>query len=51
MIDDSQILICPVCQEEHPSWTEELRVCPRCGSTRLSLKMGSLACRACGYLG
>lgn len=51
VIQQEQILICPDCQREHPQWTEELETCPRCGGTRLSMVMGSLSCRACGYLG
>jgi uncharacterized protein YbaR (Trm112 family) len=43
-----QILICPDCQQEHPTWTAELDRCPNCGSTRLSIVMGSLVCRECG---
>ncbi len=45
-----QILMCPECQATHAGWIEELDRCPRCGNTRLSMVMGSLSCRACGYL-
>ena len=48
VVDGEQILVCPVCQTEHPGWTDELTGCPRCGNTRLSIVMGSVLCRACG---
>lgn len=51
VVAGEQILICPDCQQAHPQWTSELESCPRCGSTRLSLVMGSVSCRGCGYLG
>jgi ssDNA-binding Zn-finger/Zn-ribbon topoisomerase 1 len=51
VVENDQILVCPVCQEEHPAWTEELRTCSACGSTRLSITMGSIVCRACGHDG
>lgn len=51
VIKKEQILVCPECQQEHPAWVEELETCPRCGGTRLSMVMGSLSCRGCGYLG
>ncbi|MGH2825539.1 MAG: hypothetical protein ACRDKF_01040 [Actinomycetota bacterium] len=44
-----QILICPDCQSANPRWTEELDACPRCGSTRLSMVMGSTICRSCNH--
>jgi Zn finger protein HypA/HybF involved in hydrogenase expression len=43
-----QVLICPVCREEDPSWSEALDSCPTCGSTRLRMMLGSAVCRACG---
>ena len=49
VVKDEQILVCPVCQQEHPGWVEELRHCEACGSTRLSMVMGSIVCRACGH--
>lgn len=49
VVGDEQILICPECQREHPSWTDELRRCPRCAGTRLSIVMGSFVCRGCGH--
>ncbi len=51
VVGGEQILICPDCQVSDPSWTKELEHCPRCGSTRLSMVMGSLTCRECEYLG
>lgn len=50
VVDREQILICPECQVAHPQWAEDLDRCPRCGNTRLLMVMGSLSCRACGYL-
>lgn len=47
VVDRTQILICPQCQEKNPEWVAELEVCPRCGSTRLSIVMGSVLCRQC----
>lgn len=51
VVQKEQILICPECQKQHPTWPEELDRCPRCDSTRLSMVMGSISCRGCGYLG
>jgi predicted amidophosphoribosyltransferase len=51
VVKKEQILICPDCQQEHPQWTGELDRCPSCGGTRLSMVMGSLVCRQCGYEG
>jgi hypothetical protein len=50
VVRHEQILVCPVCQAEDRTWTEALDRCPRCGGTRLSLKIGSLSCRDCDYL-
>jgi hypothetical protein len=50
VVGDEQILICPTCQSSDPTWTDELRRCPSCGGTRLSLVMGSLTCRGCGFV-
>jgi hypothetical protein len=50
VVAGDQILICPDCQREDPGWVDALEHCPRCGSTRLSVKMGSLYCRQCNYL-
>jgi predicted amidophosphoribosyltransferase len=43
-----QVLVCPSCQAERPTWTEEVDHCPECGSTRLSVTLGELTCRGCG---
>jgi hypothetical protein len=50
VVSGEQILICPECQERDPVWKEALDRCPRCGGTRLSVKMGSLYCKECEYL-
>jgi hypothetical protein len=42
-----QVLICPSCQEREPDWIESLDRCRFCGSTRLSVVLGSVVCRAC----
>ncbi len=49
VIQQEQILMCPDCQEEDPAWTGSLKKCERCGSTRLSITMGSVVCRGCGH--
>jgi hypothetical protein len=51
VVGAEQILICPSCQEQDPAWASQLERCPRCGSTRLSMQLGSISCRSCGYLG
>ncbi|HWC14275.1 MAG TPA: hypothetical protein VG929_06740 [Actinomycetota bacterium] len=43
-----QVLVCPDCQQEHPSWVDELDRCPRCDSTRLRIQVGLVVCRQCG---
>jgi predicted amidophosphoribosyltransferase len=43
-----QVLVCPVCQAERPGWGDALERCARCGSTRLSVMLGRVVCRACG---
>jgi hypothetical protein len=48
VMEGHQILICPECQDEDPTWTSRLDTCPACKSTRVSIVMGSLVCRACG---
>lgn len=42
------ILVCPDCQVDDPAWAGRLDRCPQCGSTRLSVMMGSAVCRECG---
>jgi rRNA maturation endonuclease Nob1 len=44
------VLICPACQAERPDWMDGLERCQACGSTRLSLQMGDVVCRACGHI-
>lgn len=44
-----QVLLCPDCQHSDPTWTQRLDRCPACGSTRLSLVLGSTVCRECGH--
>jgi predicted amidophosphoribosyltransferase len=44
-----QVLICPECQLSTPTWESELDSCPRCGSTRLSVVLGTVVCRSCNY--
>ena len=51
VVDGEQILVCPQCQEDVPDWESALDRCPQCGSTRLTLVMGSLVCRNCTYAG
>lgn len=43
-----QVLVCPSCQEQRPEWGEALERCERCGSTRLSMMLDRVVCRACG---
>ena len=49
VVDREQILICPDCQQEDPEWTSALERCPRCGSSRLSIVMGTRLCRECNH--
>ena len=44
-----QVLICPDCQRDRPDWQESLDRCAACGSTRLSVTLGDVVCRACGH--
>ncbi|MDQ3991327.1 MAG: hypothetical protein M3245_03325, partial [Actinomycetota bacterium] len=43
-----QVLVCPACQAERAGWEGALQRCPRCASTRLSMTLGEVVCRACG---
>lgn len=45
-----QVLVCPQCQRERPAWADALDRCERCGSTRLSLMLGEVTCRQCGFI-
>jgi hypothetical protein len=49
VMDGEQILLCPECQRADPTWTQRLDQCPACGSTRLSVVLGSTVCRECGH--
>jgi Zn finger protein HypA/HybF involved in hydrogenase expression len=49
VVKGEQILVCPICQQEHSEWASELDRCPRCQSSRLSVVMGSVVCRACDF--
>jgi hypothetical protein len=44
-----QVLVCPTCQSERPDWDATLDRCTECGSTRLSVTLGEVSCRACGH--
>jgi hypothetical protein len=46
-----QVLLCPACQAADPGWVATSDRCPTCGSTRLSMMLGSVVCRACGGIG
>ncbi|HEX6207732.1 MAG TPA: hypothetical protein VF058_05165 [Actinomycetota bacterium] len=43
------VLICPRCQTERPDWPRRLDTCGACGSTRLSITLGEVICRACDH--
>ena len=45
-----QVLLCPDCQAADPLWRDRSDRCPTCGSTRLSVMLGSVVCRACGEI-
>jgi hypothetical protein len=49
VVNGAQVLICPDCQSADPEWPATLTACPRCGSTRLSMVMGSVVCRQCDH--
>jgi hypothetical protein len=49
VIGSEQVLVCPECQEEDPDWSNALDRCPRCGSPRLVIVMGSILCKACNH--
>lgn len=44
-----QVLTCPHCQQDRPDWLDGLDACRRCGSTRLSVMLGEVVCRECGF--
>lgn len=45
-----QVLLCPECQAADPAWPSRSDRCAACGSTRLSMMLGSVVCRACGAI-
>jgi len=45
-----QVLICPVCQVDHPDWMVALDRCEGCGSSRLSAVLDEVVCRQCGLI-
>jgi hypothetical protein len=45
-----QVLLCPACQTADPLWQSRSDHCPTCDSTRLSVMLGSVVCRACGEI-
>jgi ribosomal protein L37E len=49
VVAGKQVLVCPICQVEREDWTASLDRCPRCGSTRLSVMLGEIVCRQCGF--
>ncbi|HYI45940.1 MAG TPA: hypothetical protein VE174_10850 [Actinomycetota bacterium] len=49
VIGGEQILVCPECQDENPAWKQEVDKCPRCGSARLAIVMGSILCKDCNH--
>lgn len=48
VVEGTQVLICPTCQQEHPEWRALAETCPRCGYEKLSLKLGFRVCGRCG---
>ncbi len=46
---DSQVLICPHCQDTE-DWTSELARCPQCASVHLVRRLGEVECRDCGAI-
>lgn len=49
VVEGRQVLVCPVCQREHPDWTEGAERCPDCGSHKLLIQLGFRVCRACAH--
>jgi rubrerythrin len=49
IVEGTQVLVCPECQQAHPGILESAERCPRCGSTRLQIQLGFHVCRQCGH--
>lgn len=49
VVHGEQVLVCPVCQREHPQWADDAERCPNCGSVKLLIQLGLHVCRACGH--
>ncbi|NEE02074.1 hypothetical protein [Phytoactinopolyspora halotolerans] len=43
---DSQVLVCPECQQSS-DWSAEVDHCPTCGGTNLVRRLGQTVCRTC----
>ena len=50
VVADTQILICPVCQQSH-GWRADLDRCAECGATRLVRRLGETTCLECHHTG
>jgi hypothetical protein len=48
VVGREQVLVCPECQSAEEQWSRSFETCRDCGSSRLSLVLGSIVCRACG---
>ncbi|MGZ4119521.1 MAG: hypothetical protein ACXVQY_06425 [Actinomycetota bacterium] len=48
VVSGEQVLVCPVCQREHPDWRDVAERCPRCGCDKITLKLGYRVCPKCG---
>jgi hypothetical protein len=44
-----QVLICPECQRDREDWAAGLDRCAACASTRLTVVLSEVVCRACGH--
>ena len=49
VVEGEQVLVCPICQKEHPEWQKGAERCPNCGGQKLSLQVGFRVCRTCGH--
>ena len=48
VLKGEQVLMCPVCQGEVPSWTTMGDRCPNCSSPKLVVVLDSVVCKSCG---